>query len=191
MGIPDVGMLSHRSIRLFDWDDRPGGSSPPRLRNEAAERGGSCQRCRDMDAVRLDRSDHFWSPDLHVGPRDVPLQQILPVQNNSPHIGHHFQLHHPSQSAIRRPASGDRQARGGYLSPALGLGRGRRVVYCVCVKGTDMTIYHDIQSIGFLTDIRESALVYPVIMTTHLACIAVFGGLILITDLRMLGVALK
>jgi len=54
-----------------------------------------------------------------------------------------------------------------------------------------MTIYHDIQSIGFLTDIRESALVYPVIMTTHLACIAVFGGLILITDLRLLGLALK
>ena len=54
-----------------------------------------------------------------------------------------------------------------------------------------MTIYHDIQSIGFLTDIRESALVYPVIMTTHLACIAVFGGLILITDLRMLGVIMK
>jgi hypothetical protein len=54
-----------------------------------------------------------------------------------------------------------------------------------------MTIYHDIQSIGFLTAIRESALVYPVIMTTHLACIAVFGGLILMTDLRLLGVALK
>jgi hypothetical protein len=28
-------------------------------------------------------------------------------------------------------------------------------------------------------------------MTTHLACIAVFGGLILMTDLRLLGVALK
>jgi len=54
-----------------------------------------------------------------------------------------------------------------------------------------MTIFHDIQSIGFLTEIRESALVYPVIMTTHLACIAVFGGLILMTDLRLLGLALK
>jgi uncharacterized membrane protein len=50
---------------------------------------------------------------------------------------------------------------------------------------------HSIQSIGFLTDIRESAVVYPVIMTTHLACIAVFGGLILMTDLRLLGLALK
>lgn len=54
-----------------------------------------------------------------------------------------------------------------------------------------MSIAHSIQSIGFLTDIRESALVYPVIMTTHLACIAIFGGLILITDLRLLGVALR
>jgi hypothetical protein len=53
-----------------------------------------------------------------------------------------------------------------------------------------VSIATSIQSIGFLTDIRESALVYPVIMTTHLACIAVFGGLIFVTDLRLLG-ALK
>jgi hypothetical protein len=53
-----------------------------------------------------------------------------------------------------------------------------------------MTISDAIQSIGFLTDIRESALVYPVIMTTHLACIAVFGGMILLTDLRLLGIAM-
>jgi cbb3-type cytochrome oxidase subunit 1 len=54
-----------------------------------------------------------------------------------------------------------------------------------------LSIAHDIQSIGFLTDIRESALVYPVIMTTHLATIAVFGGMILMTDLRLLGWAMK
>jgi hypothetical protein len=53
-----------------------------------------------------------------------------------------------------------------------------------------MTISDAIQSVGFLADIRESALVYPVIMTTHLACIAVFGGMILLTDLRLLGIAM-
>jgi hypothetical protein len=53
-----------------------------------------------------------------------------------------------------------------------------------------MTISDAIQSIGFLTDLRESALVYPVVMTTHLACIAVFGGMILMTDLRLLGIAM-
>lgn len=53
-----------------------------------------------------------------------------------------------------------------------------------------MAIAEAIQSIGFLTEIRESALVYPVIMSTHLACIAVFGGMILMTDLRLLGVAM-
>ena len=47
-----------------------------------------------------------------------------------------------------------------------------------------------LQSIGFLSDIRESALVYPVIMTTHLSCIALFGGMILMTDMRLLGLAL-
>jgi Family of unknown function (DUF6644) len=53
------------------------------------------------------------------------------------------------------------------------------------------SIFHSIQSIGFMTDIRESALVYPIIMTTHLACIAIFGGLILMTDMRLLGWALR
>ena len=54
-----------------------------------------------------------------------------------------------------------------------------------------MSIAEAIQNIGFLTDLRESALVYPIIMTTHLSCIAVFGGLILMTDLRLLNVALR
>jgi hypothetical protein len=53
-----------------------------------------------------------------------------------------------------------------------------------------VSIAESIQSIGFLTDLRESALAYPVVMTTHLACIAVFGGMIVMTDLRLLGVAM-
>lgn len=51
-------------------------------------------------------------------------------------------------------------------------------------------ISHAIQSIGLMTYIRESGYTYPVIMATHLTCIAVFGGLILMTDLRLLGLAL-
>jgi uncharacterized protein DUF6644 len=54
-----------------------------------------------------------------------------------------------------------------------------------------LSISDSIQSIGFLTELRESALVYPVVMTTHLSCIAIFGGMILMTDMRLLGVALK
>jgi len=54
-----------------------------------------------------------------------------------------------------------------------------------------VSISESIQSIGFLSDLRESALVYPAVMTTHLACIAIFGGMILMTDLRLLGLALR
>jgi uncharacterized membrane protein len=54
-----------------------------------------------------------------------------------------------------------------------------------------LSVCQSIQSIGFLTELRESALVYPVIMSTHLSCIAVFGGMILMTDMRLLGLALK
>src|ERR1019366_10280245 len=60
-------------------------------------------------------------------------------------------------------------------------------------RRTHMTAFQiadSIQSIGFLTYIRESDYTYPVIMATHLASIAVFGGLILMTDLRLLGLAM-
>jgi hypothetical protein len=48
-----------------------------------------------------------------------------------------------------------------------------------------------IQDTDFFTAMRESALVYPIVMSTHLSSIAIFGGLILMTDLRILGLAMK
>ncbi len=54
-----------------------------------------------------------------------------------------------------------------------------------------MGIAHSLQSIDFLTAFRESAIVYPAVLGTHLACIALFGGMILMTDLRLLGVTFK
>ncbi|MBZ5621144.1 MAG: hypothetical protein LAQ69_20820 [Acidobacteriia bacterium] len=48
-----------------------------------------------------------------------------------------------------------------------------------------------IQDTGFFTALRESALVYPIVMSSHLSSIAIFGGLILMTDLRLLGLAMK
>jgi hypothetical protein len=48
-----------------------------------------------------------------------------------------------------------------------------------------------IQDTTYFTALRESGLPYPIILSSHLATIAVFGGLILMTDLRLLGVALK
>lgn len=48
-----------------------------------------------------------------------------------------------------------------------------------------------IQYTEFFTAFRESALVYPIVMSTHLTSIALFGGLILMTDLRLLGLAMK
>ena len=54
-----------------------------------------------------------------------------------------------------------------------------------------MGIAHSIQSVHFLTAFSESVLAYPIVMSTHLACIALFGGLILMTNLRLLGLTFK
>ena len=48
-----------------------------------------------------------------------------------------------------------------------------------------------IQSLPLCTYVRESELLYPFIMTAHLACIAFFGGLILLSDLRLLGLVFE
>ena len=47
--------------------------------------------------------------------------------------------------------------------------------------------FHWLQSLELFTAVRESALVYPIILSTHLACIAAFGGMILLTNMRLLG----
>ena len=50
-----------------------------------------------------------------------------------------------------------------------------------------MPTAHSIQSIEFLTAFSESVLAYPIVLSIHLTCIAVFGGMILMTNLRLLG----
>ena len=44
---------------------------------------------------------------------------------------------------------------------------------------------------GFFTSLRESGLPYPIVMSLHLTSIAIFGGAILMTDLRILGFGMK
>lgn len=48
-----------------------------------------------------------------------------------------------------------------------------------------------IQGTAWATYIRMSAYIYPAILSTHLAGIALFAGAILITDLRLLGFTLR
>ena len=50
-----------------------------------------------------------------------------------------------------------------------------------------MTIAQTLESIRFLSDFSESVLAYPIVLSIHLADIALFGGMILMTNLRLLG----
>jgi len=52
-------------------------------------------------------------------------------------------------------------------------------------------IAHYLESIGWLSDFSESVLAYPIVLSTHLTCIALFGGMILVTNLRLLGLTFK
>jgi uncharacterized membrane protein len=44
-----------------------------------------------------------------------------------------------------------------------------------------------IQNTAFFTELRGSGYVYPIILSLHMVAIALFGGMILMTDMRLLG----
>ncbi len=48
-----------------------------------------------------------------------------------------------------------------------------------------------IQSTIFFRDLRESWYVYPAVMSMHLVGIALFGGLVLLTNMRLLGWSMR
>jgi hypothetical protein len=50
-----------------------------------------------------------------------------------------------------------------------------------------MGIAHSLESVQFLSDFSDSVLAYPIVLSIHLTCIALFGGMILMTNLRLLG----
>lgn len=54
-----------------------------------------------------------------------------------------------------------------------------------------MSFAQSLENIGFLNDFADSVLVYPIVLSTHLTCIALFGAAILMTNLRLLGVTFK
>jgi hypothetical protein len=54
-----------------------------------------------------------------------------------------------------------------------------------------MSIAQSLENVQFLSDFSESVLAYPIVLSTHLTCIALFGGMILMTNLRLLGLTFK
>jgi len=54
-----------------------------------------------------------------------------------------------------------------------------------------LELFKWVQYTSFATAFRESALVYPIVMTGHLTGMGLFGGMIAITDMRLLGWAMR
>lgn len=54
-----------------------------------------------------------------------------------------------------------------------------------------MSIAQSLENVGFLNAFSDSVLVYPIVLSTHLTCIALVGGMIFMTNLRLLGLTFK
>jgi uncharacterized membrane protein len=54
-----------------------------------------------------------------------------------------------------------------------------------------LELFRWVQSLGFVTEFRESSLVYPAVLIGHLTGMGLFGGMIAITDMRLLGWAMR
>src|SRR5215467_14583385 len=50
-----------------------------------------------------------------------------------------------------------------------------------------LTLLQWIQNIGFFVYLRSSGYLYPVVLALHLSAISLFGGMIVLTDLSLLG----
>jgi len=50
---------------------------------------------------------------------------------------------------------------------------------------------NSIQETDFFSYIRDSAYAYPVLLSLHMVALAFFGGMILVTDLRLLGLGMR
>jgi hypothetical protein len=48
-----------------------------------------------------------------------------------------------------------------------------------------------IQNTAFFTAFRGSGYMYPIVLSLHMVAIALFGGMILMTDMRLLGLAMR
>jgi len=48
-----------------------------------------------------------------------------------------------------------------------------------------------LQFTGFFTALRGSAYAYPIVMSLHMVGIALFGGMVMLTDLRLLGWSMR
>src|SRR5215470_2696525 len=48
-----------------------------------------------------------------------------------------------------------------------------------------------VQGTEFFTNLRGSSYVYPAILALHMVAVALFGGMILMTDMRLLGWAMS
>ena len=52
-----------------------------------------------------------------------------------------------------------------------------------------VTAFEWLQGLGWTTALRESPFGYPLVETSHVACIVVFAGLVIMMDLRLVGLA--
>src|SRR5579863_8458250 len=53
------------------------------------------------------------------------------------------------------------------------------------------SLFKWLEMTGLFTHLRDSAYAYPVLLSLHMVALAFFGGMILVTDLRLLGLGLR
>src|SRR5205823_1587724 len=115
------------------------------------------------------------------------------VQDDLPDDGPAVPFHHPSQGDHLTGPAARGEAGGMPLSPPMDRGGGGRPNDRVRLRNPMSVIsaLEWIESTDLSAAIREGALLYPILGGIHLLGIALFGGMLLATDLRLLGWAMQ
>ena len=104
---------------------------------------------------------------VHVAERDI-AQLVLPIQGHEP--------------ALRSAADGPRDVEGGGGRRAAGQDE--------ALQGLEL-LFEAIDSSGFASLVKSNGGVFAAVQAVHLTAMAILGGMLIVTDLRLLNVLLR
>src|SRR5277367_3471685 len=158
-------------------------------------RRGVERRRRAVDSDRTGAGDDVRRAAVRLRSGSLLFERGLSVQDGGADSGDRVPLHAPRADGAAGGFAGIGQAGGVPLAGSVGRSHRRRHLHRVCERAAVMTpvlsFAQWLQYVGWAAALRYSAAAYPLVLTLHIVGIAFFGGLIIITDLRLLGVTMR
>src|ERR1035438_650983 len=193
MGFPGRTEPAFHRFCLVDRNHRDRGHAAARSRYATPNAGRTGRRSRAVDGCGHCRHADHGPTDVFGRRAQLLLQSLASIQDGIPDRGPAIPLHAARAGGASGRISDCSKAGRRDVPSALDHGHSRRPNDRVHLSPfmTHPALLVWIESTQSSTAIREGGLPYPVIGGIHLLAIALFGGMLLVTDLRLLGLVMR